>query len=106
MTSEIFRAAVDDYVSTESQRTLQIRSEECIVYYYELVMLFGDSRDCFNIGNRKKRIRGCLDVDCLNIIIDGILNSFKIRCVYDLICDVEVLENVIKDPECSPVDIV
>ena len=78
MAAQIFRAAVDNDVGTEIERALQIRREESIVYDGELAMLFRDLGNCFDICDGKKRVCGCLDVDCLYIVVDRVLNSFKI----------------------------
>ena len=106
MPAEIFRAAVDYDVSAKCQRTLQIRREESVIDDRELVVLFRDPGNCFDIGDREKRICGSLNVDSFNVIVYCILDCLKIGCVYDLVCDAEVLENVIEYAECTAVDIV
>ena len=106
MSAEIFGSAVDDNVSTERKGTLQIRREECIVDDRELAVLSRDLGNRFDVSDGKKRVCRCLYIDCFYVIVDSFLNSFKIRCVYDLICDVEVLENIIKYPERSAIDVV
>ena len=92
MTAKILRTAVDDDISAKRQRTLQIRCKESVINDRELVMLFSDLGNCFDISNREKRVCRSLDIDRLNVVVDSSLNCFKIRSVYDLISYIEVLE--------------
>ena len=106
MTAQIFSSAVNDDIRTERQRTLEIRCKESVVNDNELAVLLADLRYSFDIGYGKQRISGSLDIYRFNIIIDRFFNSLKIRCVYDLVSDVEVLEYIIKDSKSTAVDIV
>ena len=106
MSAEILCAAVDNDIRAKCQRTLQIRCEESIVDDNKLIVLLCDLRDCFDVSDREKRICGSLNVNSFYIIVDSIFDCFKIRCVYDLVCDIEVLENVIEYAECTALDIV
>ena len=106
VSAQVLCAAVDYDICAEFDRALQIRREECVVYDNELVVLLADLTYRFNVGDSKKRVRGSLDIDSLNVIIDCRLDCREVGCIYDLISDAEVLEYVVEDTECSAVDVV
>ena len=74
-------------VRTVLYRTDKVRSTECVVYYERKSVLVSDLCDSVNVGDIAVGVAECFKVDSLCVILNCVLNFFKVVRVYKCSAD-------------------
>ena len=73
---------MDNQVRALGDRILKIRGQEGIVYDQKQSVLRRQTAHFRQIGHLHRRVARCLNVECLRLIRDRLLNRLHIGCIY------------------------
>ena len=91
-------------VRTVLYRTDKVRSTECVVYYKRKSVLVSDLCDSVNVGDIAVGVAECFKVDSLCVILNCVLNFFKVVRIYKCSADTVLGKCVCKQVVAAAVD--
>ena len=104
VTADELCSRVYNNVCAMLNRSDKVRCTECVVYYERKSVLVSDLCDSVNVGDIAVGVAECFKVDSLCVILNCVLNFFKVVRIYKCSADTVLGKCVCKQVVAAAVD--